>query len=405
MSHGETNKGVNMLFRSKVDKSEKKHIEVFDYGKRRLLTYADSFRELAKSFEGPFDYDTQDRQTLLQAKVLWENRRVLCDNLNEMAQIMTRVASEVFRYWPLEERKEKQIVHTFRDEGIVITDLFYIDHPDERKGIGITMYTTGNSTYQTEEVADMLSVLLNERYSVSVVTPSVVDNRVRSYVFVEEAGFVVLTGCAKAVKENETISGDNYTIVESEKGRMTIMLSDGMGSGKIANMSSERVLDLMEKMLEAGYGVDTALNLCNSALVAQGEEQNSSTLDICTLDLHEGHCDLIKAGAAATFIKRGAIVEQISAQSLPLGIFASAEVEVIHRELMDGDYLVMVSDGVLDVFTRNQYEEAVEHFLSGVQDQNPKEIADKLLQFVLHSGGGHIHDDMTILVVGIWENA
>jgi stage II sporulation protein E len=321
-----------------------------------------------------------------------------------MAQIMTRVASEVFRYWPLEERKAKQIIHALKEESLIVTDLFYVDHPDERRGIGITMSSQNSTVYQTQEVANMLSVLLNERLSTSVVSPTTIDQRMRNYVFVKEARYLVLSGCAKAVKENESISGDNYTIIESEKGRMSIMLSDGMGSGETAHSSSERVLDLMEKMLEAGYGVDTALNLCNSALVAQGEEQSISTLDICDLDLYEGHCDFIKAGAATTFIKRGSIVEQISSQSLPLGIFPSVEVEVIHRELLDGDYLIMLSDGVLDALNQIQYEEAIEYMLSNMNDQNPKELADKLLQFVLHSSGCHIADDMTILVIGIWEN-
>jgi stage II sporulation protein E len=388
-----------------VDNPDKKHIEVFDYGKRRLLTYADSFRELAKSFEGSLDFEPKDRQSFLQARFMWENRRVLCDNLNEMAQIMSRVASEVFRYWPLEERKAKQIIHALKLESLHVTDLFYVDHPDERRGIGITMSSQSSTVFQTEEVADMLSVLLNERLSASVVSPITIDHRVRSYIFVKEARFLVLSGCAKAVKENESISGDNYTIVESEKGQMSIMLSDGMGSGENAHASSEHVLDLMEKMLEAGYGVDTALNLCNSALVAQGEEQNISTLDICDLNLYEGHCGFIKAGAATTFIKRGSMVEQITSQSLPLGIFPSVEIEVIHRELMDGDYIVMLSDGVLDALNQNHYEEAIEHCLSNINEQHPKEIADKLLQFVLHSSGCHIADDMTVLVIGIWENS
>jgi stage II sporulation protein E len=398
-------KGVNIvLLKGKLDKPKEKHIEMFDYGKRKLLNYADSFRELAKTFEGSFDFEGQDRQSFLEARKQWESRQVLCDNLNEMAQIMTRVAGEVFHYRPLEERKARQIIHALRAEGIFVTDLFTIEQPGERKGMGITMYTEGHSTYASEEVADMLSVLLNERLSVSVTSPGVVDAAKRNFIFVEEAGFLVLTGVSKAIKEDETMSGDNYAFVESEKGRMTILLSDGMGSGEKASISSERVLDLMEKMLEAGYGVDTAINLVNSALAAQGEEENIATLDVCDLDLHNGQCDFIKVGAAATFIKRGSMVEQISSQSLPLGIFPGVETEVMHRELMDGDYVIFVSDGVLDALDLNQYEEALEHYLSGIKEENPKEMADKLLQFVLHCGGGRVADDMTIIVVGIWEN-
>jgi stage II sporulation protein E len=393
-----------VLLKGKMDKPNEKHIEMFAYGKRKLLTYADSFRELARTFEGDFDFEGEDRQTFLEARKQWENRQVLCDNLNEMAQIMTRVAGEVFRYSPLETRIARQIIHALRAEGILITDIFTVEQPGERMGIGITMHTHNRSTYTSEEVADMLSVLTNERLSVSVTSPGVVDQISRNFIFVEEARYLVLTGVSKAVKENEIVSGDNYAFVVSEKGRMTILLSDGMGSGEKACASSERVLDLMEKMLEAGYGVDTAISLVNSALVAQGEEENISTLDVCDFDLRNGHCDFVKIGGAASFIKRGSMVEQISSRSLPLGVFPGVEAESTQRELTNGDFVILVSDGVLDALDLNHYEEALEHYIGGIPGENPGEMADKLLQFVLHCGGGRIVDDMTIIVAGIWEN-
>lgn len=394
-----------MALRSRMDKQEERHLEVSEYGKRRLLTYADSFRELARSFEGNFTCEARDRQTLLTARRLWENRQVLSENLNEMAQIMTKVATEVFHYRPMEEKRYKQIIHALKSEGIIVTDLFYIERPGERGGIGITMYTERTGGYTSQEVADMLSVLLNQRLSCSVASPYNVDKTKRNYVFVEEARFVVLTGSSKAVKESEELSGDNFCMIQSDQGKMTIMLSDGMGSGEKACADSEKVLDLMEKMLEAGYEVETAVNLVNSALIARGEEHNMSTLDICTLDLYDAAVSLYKIGAAASFIKRENLVEQISGHSLPLGIFQSVDIEMVNRELMDGDYVILMSDGVVDALEQNHYEEAMCQVISGMMERNPKEIADRLLQFVLHCSGGRIQDDMTIIVVGIWENA
>ena len=394
-----------MALKSRADRQADRRMGVSEYGKSRLLTYADSFRELARSLEGEFDGEGADRQSFLAARKLWENKQVLCDNLNEVAQIMTRVASEVFRYRPLEEKKQKCVLHAMKGEGIQVTDMFYIERPGERTGIGITMYTDKMGGYTSAEVADMLSVLLGRRLEASVTSPYFVDQTRRNYVFVEEASFVVLTGSARAVKENESVSGDNFSIIESEKGKLTVLLSDGMGSGEKACADSEKVLDLMEKMVEAGYRMDSAVNLVNNALIAQGEERNMSTLDVCDLDLYDGVCEIQKIGAAASFLKRGEMVEVIESHSLPMGIFQTVEPEVVRRELMDGDYVVLMADGVLDALEQNHYEDAMCRFLSGLNEQNPKEIADSLLQFVLHCSGGHVEDDMTIVVVGIWENA
>lgn len=398
---------MDLMMRSRTDRQEEHIMEVSDYGKRRLLTYADSFRELARSFEGEYDFNNQsgDRQELLTIRRIWENRQVLCENLNEMAQIMTRVASEVFHCHPFEEKKKKTILHALKAEGIIVTDIFYIERPGERGGIGVTMFTVHPGGYTAAEVADMLSVLVDRRLEISSVSPYVVDKDRHNYVFVEEARFVVLTGSAKAVKENETTSGDNFSVIESERGKMTVLVSDGMGSGEKASADSEKVLDLMEKLLEAGYGMDAAVNLVNSALIAGGEEHNMSTLDVCDLDLYDGVMELCKIGASTAYIKRKDIVEQIASHSLPLGIFTSAAPEVTRRELMDGDYVILMTDGVQDALAQNNCEEAMRLVISGLGEQNPKEISDKLLQFVLRCSGGHVQDDMTIIVVGIWENA
>lgn len=92
----------------------------------------------------------------------------------------------------------------------------------------------------------MISVLLNRRLQLSAASPFVIDRTPHSFILEEEARFLALTGFAKAIKENETVSGDNYAVIEAEKGRLTVILSDGTGSGEQAGKDSEQVLDLME---------------------------------------------------------------------------------------------------------------------------------------------------------------
>lgn len=356
--------------------------------------------------EGDFTVDTdEDRDTIINARRLWENQQVLCTNLHEMARIMTRVASEVFLIRPFDDKKKKMITRAFRSEGIILTDLYYIERPGERTAIGGSMHTGVKGGYGAARVADMLSVLLDKRLEISVTSPVRVDEESRSFVFVEEAAFIVLTGTARAVKEGEIQSGDNHAIIESEKGSLTVLLSDGMGSGEKAYKDSEMILDMMEKMLEAGYPVEEAVQLINGALIAGVERQNMSTLDICDLNLYEGSCTFLKIGAAASFLKRDCMVEPIANRSLPMGIFQTMAPEKMTRKLMDGDYIIMMTDGVLDALKQNQYEETMRQIIASLSEQNPKEIARKILQFVLHCSGGHVKDDMTVLVLGVWQNA
>lgn len=377
-----------------------------EYGKRKLLTYADSFRELAKSFDRDFQWTgtEKDRTGTLYQRKLWENRCLLAENLSEMAQIMSQVAGEVFNYRTMDDKTGRKIIQTLKAEHVEVHDIYYIVRQDGRKSIGIAIRTDKQGGYRTEDVADILSVLLNIRMEAAVTSPYFVDRDFRYYTFVEEAPFAFLTGSARAVKETESVSGDNYSIVESEQGKLTILLSDGMGSGEKACEDSEMVLDLMEKFLEAGYSYGTALNLVNGSLVARGEEQNMSTLDICDVDLYRGSCEFCKIGAASSYLKRAHMVEQISARTLPLGIFRGTDAEIIKRQLMDGDYIIMMSDGVVDAMEEQDYGEDMCQIISKIENQNPKEIARNLLQYVIRRSKGAIRDDMTILVIGIWEN-
>ena len=281
-----------MLTTAGRERQEQLSIMLSDYGRGRLLAYADSFRELSRSYREDFTHgkpgqrEGASRQQVLEERRLWENRQVLCDNLDEMSQIMARLAAEVFRLTPLPAREEKLVMRALKQEGITVLDIFYIDQPvqdgdpqhmddteiENRPGmiIGLHMLTQRMVGRNSQEVADMLSVLLGRRLIVSVTSPQQIEEREGTYLFVEEPRFVVLSGSARAVKENETVSGDNYSIIQSDRGWLTVLLSDGMGCGEEAGADSSQVLDMMEKMLEAGFETDMAVSLVNSALLASG---------------------------------------------------------------------------------------------------------------------------------------
>lgn len=280
--------GFDMLKRKREEK-ELQTAQVSDLCKRRLLGYADSFHELARSYDQEFAPDTDDREAVLAQRRLWESRQIISGHLDEMAKIMTEAACEVLSFRPMEGKKKRMLTQALAQEGIQVENPCYLPREDGRQAVVLTMRAQRGKV-SVEDAADMISVLLDRRFCPAASTPYVVEPQPQSFVLEEETGFLAMTGFAKAVKEDETVSGDNYAVVESEKGRVTVMLSDGTGSGERAGKDSERVLDLMEKMLEAGYDIDAAINMVNTALFAAGEDVNHPTLDICDIDLYGGSC-------------------------------------------------------------------------------------------------------------------
>ncbi|MBP3352942.1 MAG: SpoIIE family protein phosphatase [Lachnospiraceae bacterium] len=378
-----------------------------DYSKRRLLTYADSFKELAAGLSFTYREDGEDRQQVLERRRLWEKQQVICKNMNEMSNILCGVAAEAFQLESIPDRKYRRVIQALHQERLCVKDLFFMQShtaaKETRPVLAVRMYATKSSGIRTDEVADMLSVLLDHCFVASATCPYMVDKEEKYYFFVEEPVFMVMPGYARAIRENESVSGDNYALIESVKGQMTVLLSDGMGSGEKACEDSETVLDLMEKMLEAGYDVDTAMSLVNSTLAVSEASYNMSTLDVCNIDLYSGMCRFRKMGAAATFLKSNAYVEQIQINSLPLGVFQSRDSEAVTRELIENDYIIMMSDGITDALAMAGSEELLSSYLADLRETNPGEMAKKILQLALMHSNGRIMDDMTVVVLGIFR--
>lgn len=390
-----------------------------EYGRQRLLMYADSFRELAEFFEEeesgeeekPQETAIVDRQEYLCRKRLQENQELLAGHLKEMSHIMAKVAKETYLYRPVSERRFRKMARLLRDGGILLKNFFELEGEDGHMEVSLTMrslHDTGiwardREHVSMEEVADFVSVAMNTRLCPARNTPQYLTREWNTYYFVEEPAYQLLTGVAKAIKETEVISGDNYSFCEQERGRMTALLSDGMGSGEKACQDSERVIELMERLLEAGFQKEAAVQMINGALAMAGEEQNMSTLDVGEINLYTGACDFIKVGAACTYIKRGQLVDRLSARNLPLGVFQQMETETIHRSLQSGDYVIMLSDGVLDALSQGMGEEILPELIGQMDYGNPGEIANQLLTYCIKQSKGQIRDDMTVLVMGIWE--
>jgi len=389
-----------------------------EYGRRRLLMFADSIRELATSFselDKPLDdikdepnedkiSPEEDRGNIIWQRRMQENKSLMANHLQEIAGIMSHVAEESRRFSPLNEKSYKRIAQSLKGLSLQLKDVYMMENETGFTELSLQIKSSKpGCIISAEEIGDVISVVLNKKMTASVNNPFFIDLDWKTFYYVETPRFHVLTGTAIAIKENEQISGDNYAIFETEPGIHSMIISDGMGSGNKASRDSQMIVELMQKFMEAGYKKDMAIQMINTVLLAGPEAGNMSTLDFCTVDLYTGFCELLKIGSAPTYIKRDHLVERISAGNLPLGIFNKPDMEINKRRLQDGDYLIMISDGVLDALSQGIGEDMMSELISGTDLKNPKEIANAMLKFCIRQSKGKVRDDMTILVLGIWK--
>ena len=111
-----------------------------------------------------------------------------------------------------------------------------------------------------------------------------------------------------------------------------------------------------------------------------------------------GICEFVKIGASTTFLKKKNWVETITSTSMPMGILPEVDYECTRKKMEDGDYIIMVSDGVMDAFPQPDAEERIKDYLLETDMENVKALAKALLKYVLEAGTAPARDDMTVLV-------
>ena len=176
-----------------------------------------------------------------------------------------------------------------------------------------------------------------------------------------------------------------------------------MGSGLEASRESETVVDTLEQLVEAGFSGETAAKMVNSVLNLKNRNGRFSTADISIVDLYSGMCHFLKAGAATTFIKRSHWVEAISSTSLALGLVQQADFESSTKKLYEGDFLIMVTDGVLDALPGEEPEETMKEIIMEVNTTAAQELGKGILERVLTYCEYKATDDMTVLAAGLWR--
>ncbi len=149
-------------------------------------------------------------------------------------------------------------------------------------------------------------------------------------------------GCTAS---GEEVSGDRGVTFEGVDSYSYACICDGMGSGKGAAAVSEISALFFEKMLGAGNCIPVTLKLLSCFLRARSEEYHC-TADIFRLDRISGKGCFIKCGAPPSYVIRKGNIFKIEARSMPLGLTREINAEKIEMELIEGDTVVMVSDGV-----------------------------------------------------------
>lgn len=333
-----------------------------------------------------------------------ENKKVISSQLDGVSKVISSVADSINNKDTDFEEAKKEIQILCSQKNIEILDINIKKEHNGRHIIHIyTKACKQKEECKTEEIEKILSKVLRQAIVLQRdVCAKEDDINLCKQIYMTKDRFSLQIGIAHDKKKDSPVSGDFLSQTRLDDGKYLIALSDGMGSGPEARKSSQIAVKMLTRLLSSGFDRDTSMELINSSMYINSEEDSYATLDVAILDLYAGNMEFMKNGACPTFIKNNGTVYVVKSISLPAGILDKIDLVVYDKDLSDGDVIVMCTDGIIESNAEYENKEIwVKNLLEQIETDNVQKIANIILEESKDNNFGMPKDDMTVIVAKV----
>ncbi len=352
--------------------------------------------------EGLRYYYDMYRSGLSWRKKMNESRLLVSDQLKEVSAVVSDLALRIDMDVDFDRDMEELIMVGLDNEAVRVKDVIVVKAGDSLD-VDIRMDSCGGKRECMKTIIPVVDRITGKKFNKKEMACDLIHKSICSIKLKEAQRYQIATGIARMNKSG-TVSGDNYSFIELKDGKFMLALSDGMGTGPKAALESNTTITLLEKFLYAGFDKDVALKAINSMMLLKSNEETYSTIDMTVINQYTGEVEFVKIGAVSTFIKHGDEVQVIRNGTLPVGILSHIDVELVKKKLTEGDFVIMVTDGVLDC---NKVivdkEKWLADMIMNMNTRNPQKLAEDIIQSCLETNGGVAPDDMTVMAAKVWE--
>lgn len=321
--------------------------------------------------------------------------RLFASDYKAIASLLRQSAKPEEDHWSRDTEKEIALINSFSEMGVDITGVSVYGKRNRKiyyRGIGLPN-AAGEDDLRRESEKIVGGRLSSPDFTIDGSSVSAYLHTVPKY--------QIDSGKYSSAGEKESFSGDTVSSFKNDEGFYYSLVSDGMGSGKEAALTSGISAVFLEKLLMAGAPMKSSLELLN-AFICGGEGECFTTVDLMESDLYTGKTSFIKSGAAPSFVLRGGKVFRLHSKTVPIGIIRALDAEKITFDTIDGDMIVMLSDGVTGSYEACPwlYELLESKDLASL---SPKEAA-KLIGEAAEKATNK-EDDITVAVMRVKEYA
>ena len=326
----------------------------------------------------------QYKMKTLGSKEMINCKKMMAEQFAGMSLVLDSLSKEYCKNITFGGENEEILENELMKHNIVATETVIAGNGKSSR----VSLTVRDSDVGKTMLLKTVSYCLQNPYAIEKITDRGEEKTVH---LVSAPTFHVAYGVAEKRRDGEDVSGDSKAILSPALNKKIFALSDGMGSGEKASLSSKKSLSMIENFYKAGFDDGLILSLVNQLLRIVNDE-HFSALDIAVVDTADGGVDIIKLGAPSGFILRKSAIEVLKSVAPPVGIVDKINPTTAKYQLYDGDMMVLATDGVVDALGENGVIDAVNE----TNTTNPQTLADSLLDHAIEKGA---EDDCTVMVL------
>lgn len=318
-------------------------------------------------------------------------RDVVSSQFSEMSELLNDLCEEMEECDRFDAPAEQRIAELLRKEGVRVEELSCRLDKEGRMTVELKADRQDRVAFSRQDLLSALDKACDRAMDMPCVSVAGDTCYVK---WGEKPQITAAVGKAQHVYNNGELCGDNYDYFHDGRGRLVVVVSDGMGTGGRAAVDGAMAAGILSRLYQAGLSFDCALRIVNSALVVKSGDESLATLDVCCVDLFSGETEILKAGAPLTLVKKKGRVMRIDAPSLPAGILTEVGFARERIALDDGDWILMVSDGAVA-----NGDEWLEQQLDAWKGEDEQNLADFVVKEASRRRTDGHDDDVTAIAI------
>ena len=410
------------LLTEKAEITRKELLKIFENHNNFILGFDDSavsnklMDEIDKMVKALNASYRVSRINFIWKKKVIENKEAMVSQLDGISKTISNLADNITtkKVDNKEINEKEELLKLFEQKKIEVKELNIKKEKNGKIEIGIYInpcedYNSTNLEIEeckSDKIKQIITKFYKQEFEVQVVDCSIQKaTDICYFKYISKNRYKLQIGLAKTKKEGSPVSGDTTLKMKLQDGKQLIAISDGMGSGPNARKSSKIAVQMLKRLLISGFNKETSLDMINSSMCLNSEDDSYATLDIAIFDLYEGNVEFIKNGASPTYIKNRRHVDVIKNITLPAGILNNIELKISDRDIEENEILVMCSDGIAESNAEYENKELwLKYLLEQIETENVQKMADIILAEAIDNNYGTPKDDMTVIVCKIEKN-